>query len=283
MQILLALIACTSKKIPDTAPPEGPEDGSFTVLTYNVHGLPGIITGDSTSSRIEQIAPRLNAYDFVGLQEDFMDDSHEVLETASHHQTKLRFEDKLEGAGRYYGSGLAIFAQAALADHLHEHFEDCHGTLDNASDCLASKGFQLARLRLGPGAEVDVLNTHMEAGGAEEDEAAREGHVEQIARALESWSQGRALVVMGDTNLHPGRPTDQLLIDRLVSEADLEDSCRATGCTETSHIDRIFFRSGDDVLLSPTSWSREESFVDSDGEDLSDHPAISASFAWSLR
>jgi endonuclease/exonuclease/phosphatase family metal-dependent hydrolase len=283
MYILAALLACTSKKLPDTAPPSGPEDGVFTVLTYNVHGLPGIVTGDSTSGRIEQIAPMLNAFGFVGLQEDFVDDNHDVLDAASQHQTKLRFDDRLEGEGRYYGSGLAIFAQAALVDHHHEHFSDCHGTLDSSSDCLASKGFQIIRLELGPDATVDILNTHMEAGGGAEDNEARGSNLQQIVEGLETWSSGQALIVMGDTNLHPGDPAEQPLIDALVSEVGLEDTCTATGCTETDHIDRIFYRSGGNVELSATGWTREESFVDDEGEDLSDHPAISARFSWTLR
>ena len=55
------------------------EEGTFSTLTYNVHGLPSQITGDDTTNRMEQIAPKLKEYDFISLQEDFDEDNHQIL------------------------------------------------------------------------------------------------------------------------------------------------------------------------------------------------------------
>ncbi|MEE2829075.1 MAG: endonuclease/exonuclease/phosphatase family protein [Myxococcota bacterium] len=255
--------------------------GDLSFLTYNVHGLPSVITGDDTAGRIAQIAPLLNDFDLVGLQEDFIDEHHAILAEVSEHPTQVRFAEVLDG-DRYYGSGLAVFASLPEEDHLHVHFEACHGHLDGASDCLASKGFQAVRLSLGAGASIDVYNSHLEAGGSPEDAAARASHVTALLEAMTGWSSGRALVFLGDTNLHPGDAEDQPELDRLLGEAGLTGSCDVLGCPEPGHIDRVLFRSGQEVQLEALSWTNEPGFVDAEGLPLSDHPAISAELRWSL-
>ncbi len=270
---LLVLMACVEEPQPSS--------GSFSALTYNVHGLPPEITGDDTSARMVEIAPLLNGFAIVGLQEDFDDQNHELLENASDHQTAARFDEALEG--RAYGSGLAFFADYAEQQRVHEHFTACHGTLDNASDCLASKGFQRLRLELGGEASLDVYNTHLEAGGSDEDNSARQAQVEQVLLAIDTWSQGRALLFLGDYNLHDDEEPDATLLARLLDEAQLQDACEYVDCEEPGHIDRLLFRSGDSLTLSAQAWANEPAFVDSQGAPLSDHDAISAQFAWEIR
>ena len=128
-----ALTACGGVDVtaPDGAPgrdisftgqrPFQPEKagGQVQFLTYNVHGLPAILTGDDTSGRIAQIAPLLNAFEVVGLQEDFMDGNHQTLADESTHTDEIRFADKL--AGRVYGPGLSVFSNRPVLDLYHEH------------------------------------------------------------------------------------------------------------------------------------------------------------------
>ena len=66
MNLVWMLLACAND--PSTA-------GTFTALTYNVHGLPPEITGDDTTARIEAIASLFGEFDVVGIQEDFIDDN----------------------------------------------------------------------------------------------------------------------------------------------------------------------------------------------------------------
>lgn len=260
--------------------PEPPDLGEFRALTYNVHGLPPEITGDDTTGRMEQIAPRLGDYGIVGLQEDFIPENHAILAGASPHPTQIAFGDVLEG--RYYGSGLALFADMEALDHHHEHYEQCVGVFDHSSDCLASKGFQRIRVDLGGGAELDLYNTHMEAGGGEEDEAARQSHIEQILAAMLDQSEGRAVLFLGDTNLHGDDEIDVEALSILLDGAGLEDSCDAITCPEPGRVDRFLFRSGDDLTIEVTEWSVETAFVDDDEAPLSDHEAIAARFAWQV-
>ena len=259
---------------------EVPASGEFSVLTYNVHGLPPSITGDDTTARMEVIAPLLNGFDVVGLQEDFIDSNHGILEAAAEHPVRVRFSD-LYDDDRVYGSGLALWSPFPEVDRQQVHYGSCSGLLEGASDCFASKGFQALRQELSPGLEVDFYNTHLEAGGGDEDNAVR---VEQVAMLLDSlggWSAGRAVVFTGDFNLHGGDPADIPLLDLLTGEAGLSDSCVAVDCPEPLRIDRLFFRDGDGLQLEALRWAQAEEFVDSGGLPLSDHDALSASFAWS--
>lgn len=260
------------------AEPSGPASGQVEVLTYNVHGLPSIITGDDTPGRMEQIAPLLPDFDWIGLQDDFTPDGHDLLVGSLDHDVLEAF-DEPAAEDRVYGSGLTIAAHADLTALHEEHYAECHGFLDNASDCLASKGFQVATFAVGDGL-VDLYNTHFEAGGGDEDEAVRAGQVDAVIESMNGRSADRAVVFVGDMNLHHDDAPDIPLLARLADDAGLTDACEHVDCPEIFHIDRIFFRSGGGVTLDVTAWERLADWVDADGVDLSDHPPVAATLTW---
>ena len=280
MWLTFLLFACT-----------GPEDsgeivetsGSFTVLTYNVHGLPPAVSDHPTpaSERLPQIGPRLTPYDLVGLQEDFDDTNHEALVASVDYPIQERFTDKVE-EGRAYGAGLALLSRVGTQQgYEEEHYTECVGVLDSASDCLASKGFQVLTLNLG-GALVDVYNTHHEAGGGDDDNAARLSQVQQVLASMEGRSAGRAIVYMGDFNLRPSDPDDAEGI-AAYEDAGLRLSCAEVSCEEADHIDKIYTRSSAALSFSVNSWANVSAdFMDDDGIDLSDHPPITATLSWSV-
>jgi len=254
-----------------------PTEGSLRVLTYNVHGLPDALTGDDGEARMRAIAPLLEDFDLVGLQETFDEDKHALLTAEATHEVQTWFSEKVESS-RAYGSGLAVLARAPLVEEFTEHYRMCHGLLDASSDCLASKGFQVVRLSVG-GAELDLYNTHHEAGGGVEDEATRADQVSQVLDSLATRSAGRAVIFVGDTNLRPSDPPDAEQLARY-AEVGLRDACVELDCTEPDHIDRIYVRDSDDLKLQVTDWANEPAFFDADGVPLSDHPAISATIRY---
>ena len=277
--VLLAGSACTSSKV-ETEDDTGlePTSGVFDVLTYNVHGLPSAITGDDTPGRMQAIAPRLTAHRIIGLQEDFDADNHAILTEEAPHLTQITFDQRLDG--RFYGSGLTILADYEEIEVRNTHYSTCHGTTDAASDCLASKGFQALRVQLGT-ATLDIYNTHLEAGGGDEDNAARQVQVDDLIASLQGWSQDQAVVFTGDFNLRETDPEDLPQIDQLLEEAGLERTCWALDCDTPNHIDKILFRSSPEVTLVPTLWANIDSeFRDESDTPLSDHPPIAAAFAW---
>lgn len=263
--------------------PDTPTEGEFVALTYNVHGLPDPITGNDTSARLEALAPMLAPFGVVGLQEDFLEDEHQVVAELAGHPFRTWFEDVLDD--RAFGSGLSLFSRPEHVAVHTRHYDTCHGRYDHGSDCLASKGVQMVRIRLAPspGAEIDVYNTHLDAGGSPGDREAREQQIGTVLSMIAEHSAGRAVVLLGDTNLHADREHGAAQLDRLLQEAGLSDACEATGCPEPNHIDRILFRSGERLRLRVERWRRESSFVDERGRPLSDHPALSATLRWELR
>jgi endonuclease/exonuclease/phosphatase family metal-dependent hydrolase len=260
---------------------ELPQSGALSVLSYNVHGLPSIITGDDTPARIEQIAPLLVPWDLAGLQEDWDATHHATLVGQTEHPVKLWF-DEIVSEDRFYGSGLSVLSVLPVIDQHFVHYTTCYGILDGASDCLASKGFQAVRLKVGAG-EIDFYNTHLEAGGGDEDNAARAVQVEQVIASLNGWSAGKAIVFTGDFNLHADDPEDAPLLDRLTGDGGLQDACVLAGCDAPNHIDKVFIRSRSGLALGVTKWTDESAaFLDADGVDLSDHPPISAVVTWAV-
>jgi len=274
--IVLPLTACPPEG-EDTAPPLA-TSGSLHALTYNVHGLPPEITGDDTTTRQELIAPLLGDFDIAALQEDFIESNHEILTAGRERVTEQWFDEVIDG--RAYGSGLAVLADYPEQLYHPQHYSSCYGTLDNSGDCLASKGFQLVRLQLGAGS-VDVYNTHHEAGGGDEDNAVRLEQVQEVLAAMDEHSAGRAILFLGDFNLH-GDDEEDLPCIELYEGYGLVDACDAIGCPEPGRIDRAWFRDGDELTLTPTTWEVQEQFVDALGEDLSDHDAIAFGFDWSV-
>jgi endonuclease/exonuclease/phosphatase family metal-dependent hydrolase len=281
LALTLAVAAGCDGPAADDDDSAAPTEGSFSVLTYNVHGLPPEITGDDTTARMELIGPLLHSFDVIGLQEDFVEGNHALLAEAAPHPTELWFDAIYDE--HVYGSGLAVFANHAVADYTETHFVDCYGTFDNSSDCLASKGFQVARLQLAEGVTVDLYNSHFEAGGGEDNDEAREGNVAQVIEAMQTFSANRAVLFVGDTNLHDDDPADLPLLTEWVDGTGLLDACDAVGCAEPGRIEEIMFRSGGGVELSVESWTNEPAFFDGDGVPMSDHPAISATIAWSVQ
>ncbi len=277
------LIGCSdaSEDKPADHTEPGATAGEFVVLSYNVHGLPPVITGDDTPDRMIQIAPRLVDWDIVGLQEDWDADNHENLVGETEHPTKLWFNETLSEE-RYYGSGLSVLSVYPAIEVVNTHYTTCSGVLDGASDCLASKGFQAVRLQVGAGT-IDLYNTHFEAGGGTEDDLARSVQVGDVVEALNGWSMGHAVIFTGDFNLHASDPEDLVELVRLKEDGGLVDACTSIDCSEPDHIDRVFFRSSPQMALQATDWANHSpEFLDSEGTDLSDHPPISATISWAV-
>ena len=275
---ILVLMGCATEPAPMAT------EGTFDALTYNVAALPDGLSsaGKPAADRMPQIAALLEEFAIVGLQEDFVEEYH-ALVVATSHETEEWFDAVKEAdPPPVMGSGLSVLARdVEVVDYFEQHYESCHGVLDAASDCLASKGFQVLRVRLG-GEDLDIYNTHHEAGGSDEDNAVREAQVQEVLDSIAGRSEGRAVLFMGDTNLRWSDPEDVRGLE-MYADIGLLDACDLTDCPETDHIDRFLVRDSDMLSITVTDWWRDERFVDADSDDLSDHPAIAGTFRWSVR
>ena len=249
-----------------------PRSGSIKVLSYNVAGLPQGISGSNPEVNMPLISPLLNNHDLGLVQEDFY--YHEELIADAEHP----YQSERSGDGvNDLGDGLNRFSQSLFGPHTRVKWKACYGQITNGSDCLAPKGFAVAEHELAPGVFVDVYNLHMDAGRDPEDVAARAEQALQLAETLADRSAGKAVIIGGDTNM---KAEDEENLQGLIDAAGLTDSCRALGCGEELRIDRVLFRSSDDVAFEVQSWALDPLFVDADGVDLSDHEAVAVELTW---
>jgi len=264
--------------------PEGPggeyekTTGSheFLLLTYNVAGLPEGISQSHPKLNHPQISPRLNEFDIVLVQEDF--NYHLCLTSETGHP----YESQPALNSGSLGDGLNRLSYGAFHDFVRFAWEDCNGLFSEASDCLTPKGFSVASHELTEGANIDIYNLHMDAGSSDGDIAARESQTDQLIGGILLRSEGKAVIAAGDWNLNGSREEDMILLDRILTECGLMDSCRTLSCGE-ERIDRVLFRSNDTLLITPQAYNIEvDTFADDNGEPLSDHDAVSVLFGWEL-
>lgn len=253
--------------------------GTIEVLTYNVAGLPEPLSSSLPATYTRQISPLLNPYDLVLVQEDFWY-HQDLASSVTHIYRSIPQPGPISGGSRLVNDGLNHFAHVTIGPVDRAAWQTCHGLWNAAFDCLGSKGFTHAVLTLAPGVEVDVYNLHMDAGGSYGDIFARQQQVVQLRDRVLAISHGRAVIMAGDFNLHGFDPDDEPLLQQLLTSLGLSDTCRTLQCND-ERIDRVLFRSSAMVELRPLAWRIATEFVDPQGNDLSDHPAIHATLGWS--
>lgn len=256
--------------------------GAVSVLSYNMAGLPEGISGSSPEANAPIISPLLNAFDVVLLQEDF-DFYTDLLRAEADHEFVTEphpgpeVENPIARESAAVGDGLNILSRFPLGELDRVPWQGCG---EASADCLALKGFALTTLELHPLAEVDVYTLHMEAGG--EDEALRGDDLDELAAYLAEMSEGRAVIIGGDWNLHTDEEPDATQFADFLAATGLTDVCQELDCgADVDEIDKIVFRSSRDVILTPTSHRFERDvFVDGAGEPLSDHDALHVDLDW---
>jgi len=266
--IVLA-VACDTTQTPS---------GTVDMLIYNVAGLPMELSDQNPVVNMPKIAPLLNGYQLVLVQEDFWFHADLEAGTAHPYRSAPMWEtpdwDKI-------GDGLNRFSTIPFTPVNRVSWEQCNGLINSGGDCMTTKGFSVGRHELAPGVFLDVYNLHMDASGSNEDIAARKAQAEQLADYIENASDGVAVLVGGDTNLKATRPEDLVTLEEFLSKTGLADSCRAISCGD-ERIDRIMFRSSPGLELEPLEWSIPDEFVDENGNQLSDHLPVRVIFSWNV-
>jgi hypothetical protein len=285
----------------------------FSVLTYNVRGIPAPLIEDRTAE-ITAIAPLLEDYHDAGglhagiaaiveLQEVFDPGYYNTLTdpgTVSYPVSTPKDTGGPQGGG----GGLTRMADFQLTGFTRIQWQDCFGSLgQNGSDCDTNKGYSYGR-HIVDGAVVDVYNLHADAGQDANSQAARRANITQLVAGINARSgPGVAVIVMGDTNsLYTRTPND--IIDTVRTGAGLTDVWvelvnggvvpsagpdNEGGCATNPSgagcelVDKVFYRSGSDILLAPASYEAlDDLFEDADGNDLSDHFPVSVVFGYEL-
>ncbi|MER5516903.1 jacalin-like lectin [Streptomyces sp. NPDC002763] len=293
---LAAAIAALGGLTATATPAAAAGSGTFSVLTYNVAGLPESLSSASTprDTSTTEIGRRIAPYDIVNVQEDF--NYHAYLYSTDTHPYRTATSG---GAG--IGSGLNTVSDYAWDGDDFERVGWNSCQLDSG-DCLTPKGFTFMRERLAEGVYVDFYNLHTNAGTNDGDEASRADNLSQLTSFISTHSAGNAVVVMGDTNTRYTRTADT--IAEFASNNGLTDAwvqlirggsapakgsdtllCDQTGATVPNTcevVDKVLYRSSKLVTLNATSYNNEHAkFLNADGLMLSDHDPITVGFSWS--
>ncbi|WP_406335096.1 jacalin-like lectin [Streptomyces sp. NBC_00203] len=299
-RVLACLAAATAAVGGLTAiasPAAAADSGTFSVLSYNVAGLPESLSSASTprDTSTTAIGQRIAPYDIVHVEEDF--NYHAYLYAAD---TAHAYRTPTSG-GAGIGSGLNTLSKISYDTDDFERVGWNSCQIDSG-DCLTPKGFTFMRERLAEGVYVDFYNLHTNAGTNDGDLASRADNLNQLTAFIKSHSAGNAVVVMGDTNTRYTRSGDTIaefgaangLTDAWVqlirggtppakgSDALVCDQTGATVPNTCEVVDKILYRGSKLVSLNATSYNNEHaSFLTSDGLMLSDHDPITAKFSWS--
>ncbi|SED72295.1 jacalin-like lectin [Streptomyces sp. Ag109_O5-10] len=293
---LAAAVAALGGLTATATPAAAAGSGTFSVLTYNVAGLPQGLSSAPTprDTSTTEIGKRIAPYDVVNVQEDF--NYHAYLYATDTHPYRTATSG---GAG--IGSGLNTVSTYGWDEDDFERagWNSCQ--LDSG-DCLTPKGFTFMRERLAEGVYVDFYNLHTNAGTNDGDEASRAANLSQLTSFISTHSAGNAVVVMGDTNTRYTRSADTIaefasdngLTDAWVqlirggsapakgSDALVCDQSGATVPNTCEVVDKVLYRGSKLVNLHATSYNNEHAkFLTSDGLMLSDHDPITVGFSWS--
>jgi hypothetical protein len=302
----ITLVGCASGVDGGAGGPEA--SGEFSALTYNVAGLPQLLSGSNPETYMPLIGPLLNDYDLVLTQEDFANPVpnetpfqffHEVLLATTDHPYRPEAMDAPLGKNpdrpvAFTSDGLNMFSRFPVGPVTRVAWPDCFGGADTSDkgsgDCLAVKGFTHARVTLADGVDVDVYNLHGEAGSTPADVAAARTGFALLAEYITATSAGRAVLLGGDTNLNDDKPDDLAIWQAFLADTGLADICATVACPdEPGSIDRFAFRSSERLSLTPTERVVEYAKFTAPGSpalnegQLSDHRAISSRWRWSTR
>ena len=314
-------------------------DLTLNVLTYNVAGLPPLVQSLKDEPELDplvhipQIPPHLlsTEYDVVALQEAFVhaDDSGEPYDdidstgvgtyfydtltanTASPQFSQVQAADAVMGESAV-ASGLGRLSNSMYTGYLRNKWDRLEGF-----DAESDKGYSFARHHFTGVGEIDIYNWHSNAGGNSnpDGQAARKENVEELIKAINTNSPGRAVIIMGDSNnLYP-RTYDTIRRLLGLEEAPAEipetedldvpfkdvwievarngsvpvqDDNRLKICdgpnlqagSDCEHKDKIFYRSSETLQIQPTEYFVEMGFVNAGTTtQLSDHWPVGASFA----
>lgn len=314
----LMLVGCSSgKSAVDAGPGSAPaattgetyaapylRGGEFSLLTYNVAGLPQEISRYHPAVNIPLISPLLDPYDVVLTQEDFdwwgklasqFDFVHYHERLRAKATQKYRSAQHpgpaavgIDGSTRQMpevGDGLGVLSKFAIDGNTRVPWTGCYGGFDaeadqGEGDCLAMKGFMLTKLTVTDGVVIDLYNVSFETGETQADQRLREQDLDELAAYVAAHSKGKAVILGGDFAMSmTGDNQDNW--NEFLKATGLTDSCAAINCDDADRIDRVAYRSGAGINLEAVRQTvHADEFVDANGEPLSYHDPLEVRFRW---
>lgn len=273
-------------------------DGTLSLIAYNVSGIP--LVGDfqgstftTTNDRARRIGRLLNAtgVDFIGTEEDF--NGHKYLAAE---MTNYPYRSYSSG-GLAQGQGLNVFSPHPLYNVQRVKWDKEYGYLSGSMDAISNKGFIYCLMQLSDDLFIHVINVHMDAGYDPLSIKARVSNFRQLADFIETeLDDGRAVIVQGDFNYKFKRLLKDDLYGNLLEPTGLRDvwaELENDGLYDQSapgfklndpgdELDRILYRSGEDLELTPVSKTIPE-LKGEKGETYTDHNPMLTQFRYTRK
>jgi endonuclease/exonuclease/phosphatase family metal-dependent hydrolase len=225
---------------------------NFSLVSYNIHGLPMIMTFDETYVRMKEISQLLHGteFDVINFQEDWTTHGNNILLDGLPEYAWSQRLNEYTHEYSLFGSGLLQMSKTTPDNSTQIVFTDRHGF----DDMWANKGFQTMRI-----GDLDIYNTHLDAGKETGDVNARTAEIQQMINYINLWSQDRAILIGGDTNL---RSFDNVSYNNLLNSLNL------TEITNESCIDKFLYRNSSNLQIVP------KKVISVKNKSLSDHSMI---------
>jgi len=260
----------------------------ISVLTYNIAGLPDIISQSTPSLYTPFISKLVNDYDVVHVQEDF--DFHDSLLLYNNHP----YRTETMGTTTI-GDGLNTLSRYPIKNFKRIKWTDCADT-----DCYTPKGFSYSQIEISAGVTIDFYNAHANAQSDSLSLNARRKNTVQLYNYIQEHSTGNAIILMGDFNSRYTRLNDTIRMmldlglkdvwvelirggDVPVKDGNSVNNCETMPRTrpDCERVDKIFYRSNDKIEIVPMSYQLDDERFYYQGNDtipLSDHWPMFADF-----
>jgi endonuclease/exonuclease/phosphatase family metal-dependent hydrolase len=227
------------------------------------------LPGGCTRAKLQTIANEIRGKDVVLIQELFWDNLHSELAKMAGYPFYVRGPKKQPG--RQTGGGTVILSRFPFESYSDLPFSNCAST-----DCFASKGAQFARIRIGGGYRLAVVNAHLNAAiisadGVNQTASLQLGQTQQMLEEFKKKStQGFDVALFGgDLNYSEnGYAPNPIAISYLRTELKKFDFQTVL---DSNVIDHLWAAGSAKVKLSIGSISAKKL-------SISDHPVHFADF-----
>ncbi|MCR4789905.1 MAG: endonuclease/exonuclease/phosphatase family protein [Treponemataceae bacterium] len=265
----------------------------MTFISANVAGLPALLSSSDPDTNTPKMGPYLSNFDLVSVQEDFAYHDELIANMTQPYMTEHSGNVPL-------GDGMNIMSNYPIYETQRIDWDESYGFITNGADQMTPKGFVYTSIEVADGYFLDVYDLHTDADCDDGSMEARASNLRQIAEYINNRSAGKAVVVIGDTNC---RYTRDQIAENLLDSTEMTDvwvelirggvapEYGADALIDTENrnsannevVDKIFYRSGKNIELTPNFYALLEDFVDEDGNQLSDHYPITATFELTLK
>ena len=279
------------------------QTGSFSVLCYNVAGLPDIsfITGGTRDVPANQRAIGAfvseKGYDIFAAQEDF--GYHDELVSTLKGYNYSTFHRGIVP----FGDGTSTFTKSfPMYNEKHIQWNSLYGIADDGADQFSTKGITYTCVNVAPNVYIDFYNIHADAYGDAGSLAARRDNFTQLRDLINGRDTDRAVIVTGDFNAYlfnDASGLKELLIEgaglkdawvEIENNGDYDDCSRWTaemgeGWTgkwgRWDSVERFLYKDGCGVTLTAEDFGYLHVY-NANGEDCSDHAAAEAVFSYTV-